>query len=200
MLLHRAVHRGLLGAVAHEASSGARWGCRPMDYTHCSRRECGFTVSNGAARRHCPLWRLPHGAHLMVPTAPFVVCLGDPGRSRKPSCSHAAVHRCGSANASPMASLSRDPNDPTTAMSVAGKPPVASGSRWPRASARVSYLRPRERLDVAARHPLARLRHAGAEPTIGVTATDPWPAASIAAVYRARHTALFSRARSSSAS
>ena len=73
MLLHQAVERGLLGAVALGVDRGAigRPAGLRIDGLHAllmSGPWC-FTVSNRAARRHCPLWCLLAGAHIKVSTA-----------------------------------------------------------------------------------------------------------------------------------
>ena len=78
VLLHQA---GLLGAVTLVVD----WGTirhpvgLPTDGLHAMlmSRLWYFTVSNRAARRHCPLGRLLSGAHLKVSTMAWVVCGGD---------------------------------------------------------------------------------------------------------------------------
>ena len=72
VLLHQAVKRGLLGAVALVVNRGAigRPVGLPTDGLHASltSRLWLFTVSDGAAPRHHTEWGLPCDAHLRART------------------------------------------------------------------------------------------------------------------------------------
>lgn len=91
VLLHQTEQRGLLRAVALVVDRGAigRPAGPPRRGLHAllMSEPWYFTVSNRAAHRHCPLWRLLAGAHLKVST-------GSAGAARRSqSANHGAHNR-----------------------------------------------------------------------------------------------------------
>ena len=87
MLLHQSVQLGQLRAttlVVNRDAIGCTVGL-PNGGLHAllMSRLWFFTVSDCATRRHCPLWCLPNGARLLVPTARFISRIGSP-KSRAP--------------------------------------------------------------------------------------------------------------------